>query len=216
MTAVTWAMWKLWLTGVQVLSTGPVLAGRCWLRFRDNAELAAAVATRVGWGHPNHTMCTALVLQTTLDTYFWLALLSRVVNVVNGCLCLQPEQASPEAGQHLHVSHTPTWNAAIGVLQFTCIGELLAAAVFRNKINTRLFWALGRAGSSWHVLRLLSWGSPVQGGADALRAARASGSFGCFHQQHAGGDRHCWAALSWSPSPSLLCSSGWVLQDGAM
>lgn len=61
---------------------------------------------------------------------------------------------------------------------FTCIGEPLAAAVLQD-INTRLLWALGSAGSCWHVLRLLSWGSPVQGGASALRAARASGGCGC-------------------------------------
>lgn len=120
-------LWQLWpglcgkcgLQGCTHNQHSPsVLAGRCWLRFRDTAELAAAVAPSVGWGHSNHTMCTMVALQTTLDAYFWLALLSRVLNVVNGCLSLQPKPASPEAGQLLHISRTPTWNAAIGVLQF--------------------------------------------------------------------------------------------------
>lgn len=65
------------------------------------------------------------------------------------------------------------------MLQFTYIGKLLAAAVLQNNINTRPFWALGSAGSCWCALGLLSWGSPVQGGANALRAARAPGSCGC-------------------------------------
>lgn len=100
------------------------------------------------------------------------------------------------------------------------MSHLLTAAVLQNNINTRPFsGALGGAGSCRHVLSLQSWCRSSPGGANALRAAGAPGT----------GVRVLFppAACSWGhtllgcgrpqlPSPSLLCSSGWALQDGAM
>lgn len=105
-------------------------------------------------------------------------------------------------------SHTPIWNAALVCCSSHTQVSYLLLLCCRIALtqNPSVLWAVLDPAEL----------SPAQGGANALRAARASGSCGCVFQQHAARDRHCWAVPCWSPSPSLLCSSGWVLQGTAL